>query len=238
MSNKIVTKRLIGYAEDMSVTLKHTSFRKEGLELLKKRYKKTTDDFIKETYPKKDQATMRVKISRLINKTETSPHYFGVVDLAADLSNYFNRFRINGDPFIELKYFLGSSAYIDIVGECFGNGQVRLFDKKKIKKCAVAVRYTGCHGMISRIPAVNGMIRVFKPKNHIYTGADNKLGFAQDARSKTIYVGVIEPRSNGNYDIKDVSTSTGKTVQVLAEDIKLKWSTRIISTLYPSFWDY
>ena len=30
------------------------------LEFLKKRYSKTTDDFIKDTYPKKDQANMRV----------------------------------------------------------------------------------------------------------------------------------------------------------------------------------
>ena len=32
----------------------HDGFRKQGLDFLKQKFKKTTDDFIKDTYPKKD----------------------------------------------------------------------------------------------------------------------------------------------------------------------------------------
>ncbi len=238
MSNSIETKRLLSYTQAIGIKMKHSIFRKEGLEFLKKRYKKTTDDFIKDTYPKKEQATMRVKISRLINKPKDAPGYFGIVELATDLSTYFNKFRINGDPHIALNFFLGNSAYVDIIGESFGNGQIKLFERKNIKKCSIPIRYLGCEGIISRIPAVNGMIRIFKPINIININCDNRLGFCQDLKSKIIYLGVIEPKSNGNYDILDVSISTGKTIKFLAEDIKLKWSTRILSTVYPSYWDY
>jgi len=239
MKNKTATKQFnLMYNLHNDMTLLNNQFRKEGLEFLKKRYNKTTDDFIKATYPKKDQANMRVKISRLINKSKDSPHYFGALELAEQMAAYFNQFIENGDPFLGANFFIGQAAHIDIVGSLYGNGQIGLFKGKEIKKCAVPIRYGGCHGIISRVASSNGLIRIYKPRNKVYTGADSRFAVAQDKKSKIIYFGFIEPKSNGKYDILDKSHSTGKTIGALAEDISLAWSSRIEASLYPSYYDY
>ena len=216
----------------------NNGFRKEGLEFLKARYKKTTDDFIKDTYPKKDQSNMRVKISRLINKPKGAPGYFGALELANDLSKYFNKFLTNGDPHIAPNYFLGRAAYIDLVGTSYGNAQVRIFNKKELKKVAVPVRYHGCQAITSQNSLSNGMIRIFKPRNIVYPEAMNRWCLSQEKKSKIIWVGYVEPLSNGNYDILDKSAATGKTIGKLAEDVQLAWATQIIQASFPSYWDY
>jgi len=217
----------------------HDGFRKQGLDFLKQKFKKTTDDFIKDTYPKKDYANMRVKISRLINKDPNSPHYFGALELARDLSKYFNKFRTNGDHYIAPVFFLGVSAYVDVIGQAFDDGRVALFAKKDIKKCAVPVRYTGCQAIITKTPSSNGLIRVFKARNNIYTGADSRFGICQDKKTKTIYIGFLELNSNGRYDVVDRSWSTGKkNLPNIASDIAPSWTSRIETELYPSYWDY
>tara|TARA_R100000742_G_C4275202_1_gene95533 strand:+ start:265 stop:987 length:723 start_codon:yes stop_codon:yes gene_type:complete len=213
-------------------------FRKEGLEFLKNKYKKTTQDFIKETFPKKEWANWEVKISRLINKPKDSKENFTELKLAELLAEYFNKFRKNGDYYISENYFLGSCAYIDVVGASYGNAQVGLYPKKQIKKCAVPIRYNGYHGITSKNSLSNGMIRLFKPRNQVYSGADNRFGICQDKKSKIIWVGCIEPRSNGRYDVLDKSASTGKTIGTLVEDIQLSWSSRIEYASFPTYWDY
>ena len=227
------------YKTQNNMTEFTNGFRKEGLEFLKKRYKKTTDEFIKATYPKKEQANMRVKISRLINKPVNAPGYFDAMELANDLSKFFNQFRNNGDQFISSNYFLGMAAYIDVIGQAFDDGRVALLPKKEIKKCAVPVRYTGCNGIITKTPSSNGLIRIFKPRNNIYTGADARYGICQDKQSKVIHLGYLQPNSNGRYDIQDRSWSTGKVnLPNIATDITPSWTSRIETELYPSYWDY
>ena len=240
MLNKKTTKDFdVLYKTKDNMTDNGNGFRKEGLEFLKKRYKKTTDDFIRDTYPKKDQANMRVKISRLINKPVDSPGYFDAETLAKDLANYFNRFRVNGDQFISANFFRGLAAYIDVIGQAFNDGRVALISKKDIKKCAVPVRYTGCQGIITKTPSSNGLIRVFKPRNNIYTGADSRYGICQDKKSKVIHIGYLQPNSNGRYDVQDRSWSTGKVnLPNIATDITPSWTSRIETELYPSYWDY
>lgn len=240
MINKKTTNKFdLMYKTEKGMTADNDhGFRKEGLEFLKKRYSKTTDDFIRDTYPKKDQANMRVKISRLINKPKNAPGYFGAIELADDLSNFFNKFLVNGDYHIHRNYFLGKSAYIPVVGTSYGNAQVRLFKKTEVKTMAVPSRYVGYHGISSQNALSRGMIRLYKPRNFVYPGADNRFGIAQDKKSKIIWVGGIEPKSNGNYDILDKSASTGKTISILAEDIQLSWSSRIEQASFPTYWDY
>ena len=227
------------YKTQNNMTEFTNGFRKEGLEFLKKRYKKTTDEFIKATYPKKEQANMRVKISRLINKPVNAPGYFDAMELANDLSKFFNQFRTNGDQFISSNYFVGMAAYIDVIGQAFDDGRVALFSKKEVKKCAVPVRYTGCQGIITKTPSSNGLIRIFKPRNNIYTGADARYGICQDKQSKVIHLGYLQPNSNGRYDVQDRSWSTGKVnLPNIATDITPSWTSRIETELYPSYWDY
>ncbi len=217
---------------------KANMFRKDGLNFLKNKYNKTTDDFIKDTYPKKDQANMRVKISRLINKPVDSPHYFDILQLAQQLSDYFNQFLQNGDYHLAHNFFLGKTNYVNIVGASYGNAQIGLYKKNEIKKIAVPTRYAGYQAITTKNAISSGMIRLFKPRKTIYPGADNRFGLAQDKKSKIIWIGYIEPRSNGRYDILDKSVSTGKTIQPLVEDINLLWSSRVEASNFPNYWDY
>jgi len=239
MINKKTTNKLkIIYKTINMPDDQHDGFRKEGLDFLKHKFKKTTDDFIKDTYPKKDYANMRVKISRLINKDPNSPHYFGALELARDLSKYFNKFRTNGDHYIAPMFFLGESTYVDIIGASYSNAQVGLFKKSEIKKIAVPTRYNGYQAITSKNPISSGMIRLFKPRKLVSYTADNMFSIAQDKKTRIIWVGFIEPKSNGKYDILDKSSSTGKTIQTLADNIDLSWSSRIEYSSFPQFWDY
>lgn len=233
-------KKEINYLDIMYSpnNMNNNDFRKEGLELLKNKYKKTTQDFIKDTYPKKEWANMEVKISRLINKPKNAPKYYDHFQLAKDLSKYFNKHRTNGDFFISPNYFLGESNYINIVGASYSNAQVGLFKKNEMKKVGVPSRYNGYHAITSKNPISNGMIRLFKPRKFVHFGADNKFSLAQDKKTKIIWIGFLEPRSNGRYDILDKSSSTGKTIQPLIEDINLSWSSQIEYASFPQYYDY
>jgi hypothetical protein len=238
LNKKTTINENVLYNSSHNMSELNTNFRKKGLDFLKERYNKTTDDFIKDTYPKKEQANMRVKISRLINKNPNAPKYFGALELASDLATYFNKFRTNGDPFISVNYFLGDSATVPIVGALFGNGQIKEYKSKEIKNCFVPIRYNGCHAIISNQSSSNGIIRLYKPRTKVYPEADYKFGMAQDKNSKIIWFGFIEPQSNGTYNIVDKSYSTNKTIGNLAENIKLSWSSKIVFANYPSYWDY
>jgi len=244
MNNKNTTNKFnIDYNLHMSDVKYNNGFRKEGLDTLKARYKFTTQEFIQAKYPKKEWANMEVKISRLINRPIDAKGYFGASQLAGDLSEFIKD-KIdpkikNGDSEVAPSFFLGNAAYIDVVGGVFKNGQIRLFEKKEVKKCAVPIRYNGCQGIITRTPSSNGLIRIFRPKNYIYTGADGRFGICQDKKTKVIYIGYLVPNSNGNYDIEDRSWSTGiPNEKNLADDISISWSSRIEGELYPTFWDY
>jgi hypothetical protein len=66
----------------------------------------------------------------------------------------------------------------------------------------------------------------------------NRWCLSQEKKSKIIWVGYVEPLSNGNYDILDKSAATGKTIGKLAENVQLAWATQIIQASFPSYWDY
>jgi len=244
MNNKNTTNKFnTNYNTHMSDIKFNNGFRKEGLDIIKKRYGFTTQEFIQAFYPKKEWLNMEVKISRLINRPSDAKGYFGASQLAGDLANFIreniNPKIKNGDKEIAPSYFLGNAAYIDIIGGVFKNAQVREFEKKEIKKCAVTIRYNGCQGIITKTPSSNGLIRIFRPRNNIYTGADNRFGICQEKKSKIIYIGYLVPNSNGNYDIEDRSWSTGMVNEKnIANDISLLWSSRIEGELYPDYWDY
>ena len=168
MNNKNTTNKFnIDYNLHMSDVKYNNGFRKEGLDTLKARYKFTTQEFIQAKYPKKEWANMEVKISRLINRPIDAKGYFGASQLAGDLSEFI---KDKIDPKIKnvqtiILFSLGNGiADIDVVGGVFKNGQIRTFEKKEIKKCAVPIRYNGCQGIITRTPSSNGLIRILDQK--------------------------------------------------------------------------
>ena len=75
------------------------------------------------------------------------------------------------------------------------------------------------------------------PTKNIDLQADNRFGVCQDAKSKIVWFGYIEPQSNGRYSILDKSYSTGKTIGKLAENIKLSWSAQVKAAYYPTIYN-
>jgi hypothetical protein len=213
-------------------------FRKDGLNFLLKRYNKKIIDFVKETYSKSDKKIKQIQISKILNKKKDAPKYFTEIDLARDLAKWLNQYRVNGDDVISPSFFIGNSARINVVGALYSNGQVDLYKKKDIKKVLTHSRYADCVAVISKSQPLHGAVKIFRPKKNVYAGADNRLGFSQDKKTKIIYFGYIEPKSNGRYDILDKSISTGKTMGILAENIELLWSSRLSTSFFPSFWEY
>ena len=53
---------------------------------------------------------MKVKVSRLINKTADATTNFGLLELSNDLSEYFNGLRTNGDEILSMPHFLGKQS--------------------------------------------------------------------------------------------------------------------------------
>ena len=224
------------YMKHKDLLPKNFSIRKEKIELLLKRFDKKISDFVKFTYSAKEQKNKAVQIHKLLNPKENAPKYYTENDLANDFAHYINQFR-DGEAVISPNFFIGDVVQIQIIGHLFGNGQILLSKKKDIIKVNVHPKYADCQGVISKVPGTNGMIRIFKKRNAVHVGSDNRFGLAQDKKTKTVWFGYIEPQSNGTYDILDKSYSTGKTISKLAENINLSWSSRIKSAYYPTIYE-
>ena len=98
-------------------TMKDKIFQSEKLESLFKKYSTKENpcnitSFIKKKYGSKKNvvANMKVKVSRLINKTADATTNFGLLELSNDLSEYFNGLRTNGDEILSMTHFLGKQS--------------------------------------------------------------------------------------------------------------------------------
>ena len=94
-------------------TMKDKIFHSEKLNVLFKKYDSNITSFIKHKYAKnlrgdtkeKMIANMKVKVSRLINRTADATTNFGLLELSNDLSEYFNGLRTNGDEILSMTHF-------------------------------------------------------------------------------------------------------------------------------------
>ena len=216
---------------------KNFAFRKDALDLLLARYKKKITDFIHDTYPEKDWKNKSVQIHKLLNPKKNQPKYYTDTDLANDLSHWVNTFTDKEDTLISANFFYGETILINVIGSLFGDGQVGLHKGKDITQISSHPKYAKCNAIISKIGSSNGLIRLYQPTKTIDFKADNRFGVCQDAKSKIVWFGFIEPQSNGRYSILDKSYSTGKTIGKLAENIKLSWSAQVKAAYYPTIYN-
>ena len=248
--NNILNKKIIeiatksGYKSEFvesymikkELTAKGFTFRRSALDNLLKKNSKKISDFIKDTYLPKEQKNKFAQISKILNPKKDAPKYYTENDLAFDLSHWFNSFP-NGDVLVSPEFFVGDTKEISVIGSLYGNGQVGLHKGKEITKINIHPKYANCHAIESQIASSRGYIRLFVPSKTISHSANNRFGFAQDKKSKIIWFGYIEPKSNGKFNILDKSYSTGKTYGTLVENINLSWSSELKAEYYPTFYN-
>ena len=248
--NNILNKKFIeiasksGYKTDFverfmikkELATKTFTFNRPSLEKLLKKNNKKISDFIKDTYLPKEQKNKFAQISKILNPKKNAPKYYTENDLAFDLSHWFNSFA-NGDILVSPEYFIGHTIEIPVVGSLYGNGQVGFHKGKEINKINIHPKYANCHAIESKQGSSMGLMRLFIPNKNVDRNANHRFSILQDRKSKIIWLGYIEPQSNGKYNILDRSYSTGKIIGNLVENISLSWSSEIKALYYPNFYN-
>ena len=216
---------------------KDFSFRKDALELILNKHKVKISDFIKATYDKREWKNKSVQIHKLLNPKKNQAKYFTVNDLANDLSHFFTSIRKDDDVVISPNFFVGETLSIKCIGSLYGDGQIGLHKGKEIYSISSHPKYSKCQAVVSKNGSSDGLVRLFVPSRNIDLRANNRFAICQDAKSKIVWFGFIEPQSNGRHSILDKSYSTGKTIGKLAENIKLSWSAEIKAAYYPTIYN-
>ncbi len=108
---------------------------------------------------------------------------------------------------------------------------------KEITKVNIHPKYANCHAIESKQGSSMGLMRLFIPNKNVDRNANHRFSISQDRKSKIIWLGYIEPQSNGKYNILDRSYSTGKIIGNLVENISLSWSSEIKALYYPNFYN-
>jgi len=224
------------YMKRKDLLPKEFKFRRTALDLLLKESNKKISDFVKDTYKENEEKNKLAQISKILNPKPNAPKYFTENDLANDLAHWFNDFCVL-DTVVSANFFIGETCQISVFGSLFGNGQIDINKGKDIYKINIHPKYSNCVAVESKIGSSRGLMRLYVPKKNIDRNADNRFAIAQDKKTKIIWFGFLEPKSNGKYDILDKSYSTGKTIGQLAENINLAWSSEIKASYYPTIYN-
>ena len=201
-------------------------FSNDKLDLLLKKNNKKISDFIKQTYPSKEQKNKFAQISKLTNKPKDAPKYYTENNLSGDLANWFNKMKDDKDLLIEPTFFLEQQSQIKVIGAQFNDARIEFFKTGVFKKILVNLRYSDCIAIINKTRFSNGTIKIFKSIKQSNDIAENSLCIAQDKKSKIIYFGYIEPIANSKYNILDISASTGNVVGTIIGNVSLSWSSK------------
>tara|TARA_Y100001937_G_scaffold113445_1_gene162118 strand:- start:980 stop:1648 length:669 start_codon:yes stop_codon:yes gene_type:complete len=206
---------------------KMPTFNKDLLEHCKHKYNVTMDQIIKEIKPKNEFANWKVKISRLINKKETDPTNFGLLELSENLADYFN--LISND---EIKYtasqFLEKPCIIDVVGECVETGEIIEWKKNKWK-IKVPKNMCNLQAYYIRQGVSQGKVRIAKKLNVAGT-AEYNFSIVKQKKTNKLFYGYLKPLSNGKFNICDFSVVSGQT-EVIHPNIEITHKTKIIDTI-------
>ena len=201
-------------------------FSNDKLDLLLKKNNKKISDFIKQTYPSKEQKNKFAQISKLTNKPKDAPKYYTENNLSGDLANWFNKMKDDKDLLIEPTFFLEQQSQIKVIGAQFNDARIELFKTGVFKKILVNFKYSDCIAIINKTRFSNGTIKIFKSIKQSNDIAENSLCIAQDKKTKIIYFGYIEPIANSKYNILDISASTGNVVGTIIGNVSLSWSSK------------
>ena len=201
-------------------------FSNDKLDLLLKKNNKKISDFIKQTYPFKEQKNKFAQISKLTNKPKDAPKYYTENNLSGDLANCFNKMKDDKDLLIEPTFFLEQQSQIKVIGAQFNDARIEFFKTGVFKKILVNFKYSDCIAIINKTRFSNGTIKIFKSIKQSNDIAENSLCIAQDKKTKIIYFGYIEPIANSKYNILDISLSTGNVVGTIIGNVSLLWSSK------------
>ena len=224
------------YMKRIDLLPKEFRFRKTSLDQLLKETNKKVSDFIKDTYSLKEQKNKFAQISKILNPKKNAPKYFTENDLANDLAHWFNTI-LNLDEVVSANYFIGDNVQIECIGELFGNGQIGIHKVKDRHKINIHPKYASFQAIESLIDSTRGLLMLFKPSKIIDRNANNRNVVCQDQKTKVIWYGFLEPKSNGKYNILDKSQSTGKTIGILSENIQLLWCAEVKASYYPTIFN-
>ena len=228
-------------------TMKDKIFQSEKLESLFKKYSTKENpckitSFIKKKYGSKKNvvANMKVKVSRLINKTADATTNFGLLELSNDLSEYFNGLRTNGDEILSMTHFLGKQSQIESCGELDPDGTVRLFEKKNIWKLKVDAKYSGLTAVYIRSGAFAGFVRLFKKSmNYIDPNSEHRFSVVRQKKTNMIFWGFLKPLSTPRrYSVIDHSIISGAKVAEIATNIEILASSPFIHHFRPNRSDW
>lgn len=210
-------------------------FQKDKLENLLKVHNVSRDQILRDTLGKnpKDFSNWKVKWSRLINKKEEDPGNFGLLELSELLSKYFNSKADISQNILANTHFITRDTIINGIGELQKNGQVRIYQKKEIKKLNVIEKRKNFQFLYMRFGSLSGSVRYFKPLIGVEGDAVYGLSISREKKTKKLYVGYLEPTDNGNYDIVDKSTITDDKISVIAKNVSVEASSRFVAANYP-----
>jgi len=211
-------------------------FQKEKLEQLLKVHNVSRDQILRDTLGKnpKDFANWKVKWSRLINKKEKDPHNFGLLELSELLTKYFNSRGNTFQAVLSNTHFITKDTIINSVGELQKNGQVRIYQKKDIKRLCVYEKWKNYQFLYIRFGSLSGAVRYFKPLNGIENDSIYGLSISREKKTKKLFVGYLVPKDGGTYDIVDKSTITDEFITTFATNIHVDASSRFVASNYPS----
>ena len=224
-------------------TMKDKIFQNDKLDSLFKKYSTKESpcnitSFIKNKYGKKANvvANMKVKVSRLINKTADSTTNFGLLELSNDLSEYFNSLRTNGDEILSMTHFLGKQTLIESCGELDPDGTVRLYEKKQVWKIKVDAKYGSLSAVYIRHGAFAGFVRLFKKSmNYVDPNAEHRFSIVKQKKTNSIYWGFLKPLPiQRRYSIRDHSIITGAKVADIATNIEIIASSPFVHHFKPN----
>lgn len=214
-------------------------FQKDKLEELKAKYGVTMDQIIHETKPKKEFKNWKVKISKAVNRKESDPTNFGLLELSTFLANYFNiKATESGDPPLPSTYFLGKISTIECIGEFQDNGQIRLWNKNEKCKLKVDSKWLGHKAIYIRNGVLNGAVRIYKQCNNISSSANYSFAIAKQKKTNNLYYGYLKPQSNGKYNFEDFSLVSGKKVNDIVTNLDIVCSAKIVANILPKDADW
>ena len=218
-------------------TMKDKIFQSEKLNVLFKKYDSNITSFIKHKYAKnlrgdtkeKMIANMKVKVSRLINRTADATTNFGLLELSNDLAEYFNEtHRNNGDEILSMTHFLGKQTEIDIPIELDTEGGCRQYEKKDVWRLKVDAKYSKMSASYIRSGIFAGFVRLFRnngilhgKQTYIDPNTEFKAGLVRQKKTDDIFWGMIKPLKLRRYSICDFSAVSGEKIGEVATNIEI-----------------
>jgi len=214
---------------------KMPTFNKELLEYCKHKYGVTMDQIIKEIKPKNEFANWKVKISRLINKKESDPSNFGLLELSENLADYFNLISSEHDQKFTASQFIEKDCIINVVGECVETGEIIEWKKNKWK-LKVPKNLCNLQGYYIRQGVSQGKVRIAK-KLDVDGSAEYNFSIVKQKKTNKLFYGYLKPLSNGKFNICDYSVISSE-IKILHQNLEIVNKTKIISMISPKESDW